>query len=212
MRAVPDDEVAVTESRAGQMVGFSLRRLRAWSERGIVRPAVSRKLSERNTVRLYRFHDLVELHVAKALLNGGRSPQQIGKVVEHLRARDYAAPLRELVFAVNGRHIYFQHPDGTWEGDQAPHQVVLHSILDLERIRAIVRESVAPRREQRRAGKVVRRRGVVGGKPVFDGTRIPVSAVEPYLRRGLSDERIFEAFPLLTSDDIDVARRTLASA
>jgi uncharacterized protein (DUF433 family) len=210
-RPMPDDELAVTEARAAKMVGFSVRRLRGWASRSIVGPGVERRLSERNTVRLYRFQDLVELHVAKELLDHGRSPQQIRKVVHHLRSRDYEAPLRQLVFAVQGDRIYFQHPDGTWEGDRAPDQIVLHSVLDLEGIRALVRRAVAPDR-QRRAGKLVQRRGVVGGKPVFEGTRIPVTAIEPYLRRGLPDERILEAFPLLTEADIEAARRMLASA
>jgi uncharacterized protein (DUF433 family) len=206
-----DDELAVTEARAAKMVGFSARRLRAWASRDLVRPGVERRLSERNTVRLYRFQDLIELHVARALLDQGRSPQQIRKVVHHLRSREYEAPLRQLVFAVQGDRIYFQHPDGTWEGEQAPDQVVLHSVLDLDAIRALVRKSVAPDPHRRHA-ELVRRRGVVGGKPVFEGTRVPLAAVEPYLRRGLADERILEAFPLLTEDDLHAARRALASA
>lgn len=210
--AVSDDDLAVTEARAAKMVGFSVRRLRAWASRSILGPGVERRLSERNTVRLYRFQDLVELHVARALLDQGRSPQQIRKVVHHLRSRDYGAPLAELRFEVRGDHIYFQHPDGTWEGDRAPDQIVLHSVLDLEGIRALVREAVAPKRLDRRAGALVQRRGVVGGKPVFEGTRIPITAVEPYLRRGMTDERILEAFPLLTEADLEAARRTLASA
>ncbi len=160
-RAMPDDDLAVTEARAAKMVGFSVRRLRAWASRSIVAPAVERRLSERNTVRLYRFQDLVELHVARALLDQGRAPQQIRKVVHHLRSRDYEAPLRQLVFAVQGNRIYFKHPDGTWEGDRVPDQIVLHSVLDLEGIRSLVREAVAPDR-QRGAGKLVQRRGVVG--------------------------------------------------
>ena len=100
---------------------------------------------------------------------------------------------------------------GSLEGGRVPDQIVLHSVLDLEGIRSLVRKAVAPDR-QRRAGKLVQRRGVVGGKPVFEGTRIPLTAVEPYLRRGLPDERILDAFPLLTEADIEAARRTLASA
>lgn len=106
-RAMPDNDLAVTEARAAKMVGFSVRRLRAWASRSIVTPAVERRLSERNTVRLYRFQDLVELHVARALLDQGRAPQQIRKVVHHLRSRDYEAPLRQFVFAVQGNRIYF---------------------------------------------------------------------------------------------------------
>ena len=57
-----------------------------------------------------------------------------------------------------------------------------------------------------------RRRGVLGSKAVFAGTRVPVAAVEAYLERGLPDERILEAFPELTREDVEAARRSRASA
>ena len=96
MVEVVDDQVAVSERHAAELSGFSVRRLRAWDARGLVGPSIKRQLSERNTVRLYAFDDLVELLVASALVDAGRSPRQIRRVVEHLRNRDYEAPLREL--------------------------------------------------------------------------------------------------------------------
>ena len=50
------------------------------------------------------------------------------------------------------------------------------------------------------------------GSPCSRGLASPLSAVEAYLRRGLPDERILKAFPVLTEADIEAARRTLASA
>ena len=67
-----------------------------------------------------------------------------------------------------------------------------------------------PSREHE-AGHVERRRGVLGSKAVFAGTRVPVAAVETYLERGLSEERILEAFPELTREDVEAARRSGAS-
>jgi uncharacterized protein (DUF433 family) len=208
---VVEDQVAVSERHAAKLSGFSVRRLRAWDARGLVGPSIKRQFSERNTVRLYAFDDIVELLVASALVDAGRPPCQIRRVVEHLRERDYRAPLRELRFAVSGDRISFQHPDGLWEGDQAPDQVVLYQVLDLEAIKARIRRSVRPSREQE-AGHVERRRGVLGSKAVFAGTRVPVAAVEAYLERGLPDERILEAFPELTREDVEAARRSRASA
>ena len=211
MREVIDEQVAVSERHAAALSGFAVRRLRAWEQRGLVQPSIKRRLSDRNTVRLYAFDDLVELLVAAALVDAGRPPHQIRRVVEHLRSRSYDAPLRELRFAVSGGQIYFQHPDGSWEGDQAPDQVVLQQVLDLEAIKAAIRRSVQPSREPA-AGHVERHRGVLGGKPVFAGTRVPLSAVEPYIERGLPDERILEAFPDLTREDLESVRRSSATA
>jgi DNA-binding transcriptional MerR regulator len=95
---VVEDQVAVSERHAAELSGFSVRRLRAWDASGLVRPSITRQLSERNTVRLYTFDDLVELLVASALVDAGRPPRQIRRVVEHLRNRDDKAPLRELRF------------------------------------------------------------------------------------------------------------------
>lgn len=206
-----DELVAVSEAHAARLSGFSIQRLRRWSDRGVVGPSLHRRLSARNTVRLYRFNDLVQLLVAAELLRAGRSAQQIRRVVEHLRARDYQAPLRELVFGVSGDRIVFQHPDGTWEDDTAADQIVIREVIDLEVVRAKVRQSVAGAREQD-AGRIERRRATMGSKPLFKGTRTPVEAVESYLRRGLPDSRILDAFPHLRPEDIDEARRHLASA
>lgn len=207
---VRDEQIALTSRAAAELAGFGERRLRAWEARGLVRPGVERDLSPRNTVRLYGFHDLVELLVAKALLSSGRSPQQIWRVVEHLRRLGYEAPLRELVFAVSGEHIYFQHPDGTWEGDERRHQIVLMEVLNLERIRAQIREAVSAPRTPNQVGRVDRKRNVVGSKPVIAGTRTPVEAVLVYVRRGLPDGRILEAFPHLTNEDITAIREQYA--
>ena len=62
------------------------------------------------------------------------------------------------------------------------------------------------------AGHIERHRGVLGGKPVFVGTRVPLAAVEPYLARGPPDERILEAFPDLTREDLESARRSAVIA
>jgi uncharacterized protein (DUF433 family) len=211
VREVVDEQVAVSERHAAALSGFPVRRLRAWDQRGLVQPSIKRRLSDRNTVRLYAFEDLLELLVATALLDAGRPPHQIRRVVEHLRSRSYDAPLRELRFAVSGGQIYFQHPDGSWEGDHAPDQVVLWQVLDLEAIKARIGRSIRPSRGPE-AGHVERRRGVLGSKPVFAGTRVPVAAVEAYFARGLPDERILEAFPDLTREDLASARRSAASA
>lgn len=121
------------------------------------------------------------------------SLQRIRRLVAHLRSRDYAAPLRELRFATVGREIYFQHPDGTWEGDLRPDQIILEQTIRLEPLRARI-ESAA-RRPAQDAGHVVRRRGVHASAPVFAGTRIRVSTVQDYLRHGYQTEAILKPSP-----------------
>jgi hypothetical protein len=85
----------------------------------------------------------------------------VRRVVRHLRSRGYQAPLRELKFTAVGGEIYFQHPDGTWEGDLQSDQIVLAEAFHLDPLR--LRIDKAARRSAYEAGRVEKRRGVHAG-------------------------------------------------
>jgi DNA-binding transcriptional MerR regulator len=205
------DLLAFTDTQARKLARVSMRRLRYWEQVGLVVPSIKQRLSPHNTVRLYGFQDLLALLVVSELrTERDMSLQRIRRLVAHLSARDYEAPLRELRFATVGREIYFQHPDGTWEGDLRPDQIILEQTIRLEPLRSRI-ESAA-RRSTQDSGRVVKRRGVHASAAVFAGTRIRVSTVQDYLRHGYGTEAILEAFPDLQPVDIDEARRLLAAA
>ena len=46
---------------------------------------------------------------------------------------------------------------------------------------------------------------ILGGKPAITGTRVPVSLVLNLLAHGYSFERIVEAYPYISEDDIRAA-------
>lgn len=50
--------------------------------------------------------------------------------------------------------------------------------------------------------RIVRIPGLVGGKPVVKGTRIPVTLVLEYLAEDPTIQTLFEAFPRLTLEDV----------
>jgi DNA-binding transcriptional MerR regulator len=214
MASADDELIAFPDTRAARLARVSMRRLRYWEETHLVRPSINRQLSPRNTVRLYSFQDLLSLLVVAELrTERDMSLQHIRRVVQHLRARGYEAPLRELKFATlgrEGREIYFQHPDGSWEGDLRPDQIVLEKVLRLDRLRARINEAV--RRPAKDAGRVVTLRGVHASAPVFAGTRIRVSTVQEYLEHGYGTDAILEAFPDLKAADVDKARQLMAAA
>jgi len=209
--AVAEEFIAFPEAQAARLAKVSTRRLRYWDEKRLVGPSITRQLSERNTVRLYDFADLLALLVVSELrTEKGMSLQHIRKVVEHLRSRGYVAPLRQLKFATIGTRIYFQHPDGSWEGELIPDQIVLEKVLHLTPLRARISQAASSR--SARAGRVEQRRGVHASAPVFAGTRIRVATVQRYLERGCDTDAILAAFPDLKPADIAQARRLSAAA
>jgi uncharacterized protein (DUF433 family) len=77
----------------------------------------------------------------------------------------------------------------------------------IEPLRQQLRDSaVAPRARELR-GAIEQGRKVLGSKPVFAGTRTPVEALFPYLQRRYNTERILKAFPHLSREDVQSARR-----
>jgi DNA-binding transcriptional MerR regulator len=211
---MPDagEEVLVfPDTQARGLAGVSMRRLRYWEEVGLVVPSIKRRLSEHDTVRLYSYQDLLALLVVSALrTERDMSLQKIRRVVTHLRSRGYQAPLRELKFATVGREIYFQHPDGRWEGDLLPDQIVIVEVILLDPLRLRIDKAAARPAED--AGRVEKRRGVHASAPVFAGTRIRVATVQRYLQQGYQTEAILEAFPDLSMADVEEARQQLAAA
>ncbi|MEX2324123.1 MAG: DUF433 domain-containing protein [Nitriliruptoraceae bacterium] len=208
---IEDRLLALPARAAARIAAVTERRLRGWEDRGLVEPSVRRQISERNTVRLYDFQDLLAVLIVRELIDHGAHPRTIGRLVDHLRG-DYERPLTQVRWAVDGNRIYVQHFDGTWVGDQAPAQIVLWQVLDLEPLRAHIRNTVGRGRLPEDQGRIVRQRGVMGSKPVFAGTRVPVEAVKIYLRRDVDDERIFDAFPQLTPADAAAARDAMSVA
>jgi uncharacterized protein (DUF433 family) len=201
--------VAVDRQTAARLAGASPGQVAHWRRTGLVTPSMTRRVGNRAEVILYDLGDVIQLRVVAALRSKGLSLQHIRKVVAHLR-RDYDAPLRELRFAEHGGEIYFQHPDGSWEGDRQPDQMLIHEVIPLDEWRLRMLRA-ASRRPEADHGRVVRRRNVRGHRPVFAGTRIPVSAVHAFLEDGADEQEIIEAYPQLVAADIAAARKLLAS-
>jgi uncharacterized protein (DUF433 family) len=205
MTAADEQLIAFPDNKAARLAHVSIDRLRYWEETQLVAPSVHRQIGPRNTVRLYSFQDMLALLVVALLrTDRGMSLQHIRRVVAHLRSRGYSEPLRELTWATLGREIYFQHPDGSWEGDLRPDQIVLRETIKLDPLAARINRAAHER--SGRAGQIVTRRSVMGNKPIFAGTRIPVETVQRYLEAGYAPEQIIKEYPELTAADIDAAR------
>jgi uncharacterized protein (DUF433 family) len=202
------DLVALTRDRASSLSGLSLRQIDYWADTGLVSPALDRRVTSHRPIRLYGFVELMSLLLIEKMLGRGISLQHVRRVVAYLKDLGYPQPLTEIRFATHGDSLYFQHPDGSWEGERLPAQVVIHEAIKLKPLRA--RIAAATRRDPRSIGHVERRRGALGYKPLVAGTRVPVETIERYLRNGANALDIIKAYPLLEPEDVEAVRRLTA--
>ena len=197
--------VALPRDRAAKLAGITERQVDWWARTGVVVPAIDHRLTPHRAVRLYGFADLISLMVAADLRHRGVSLQAIRAIVNQLKARGFDRPLTELRFAVDGGEVLVQLDDGRWESAHWPGQFVADQVIELQPLVARVRTAASRDRES--IGKIGRRRGMLGGKPVIAGTRVPVATVQRYLADGVGVAEILEAFPQLTRADVAVAAR-----
>lgn len=199
----PDAIIGVTVERAASVVGVSVQKLATWERIGLVEPQVHDHVSRRH-VRIYGLAELVELRIVKQLTDRGQPVRVVRRIVEAHRSSTIPHPLRELRWATDAGMIYVGFEDGSWVGGRQPRQGVIPDVINLDEIRASTR--AAALRRMGTPGMIERRRGVLGQKPLISGTRTPVEAIATYFRRGGSDAEVLEAFPHLTSDDLDAVR------
>ncbi len=208
---VSEQHLAVPRETAAKLAGLSHRQVDYWAATGLIKATVDNQVSPGRRVRLYGFVELMALMALMAaaeLRARGFSLQHIRKLVRYLTSRGFDEPSTELRWATSGKgkrkSIYIQFPDGSWEDDISPGQIVFHELLDPEPLRR--RVQAATQRDASTVGHVERRRGVLGGKPVLAGTRVPVDTVRRYLAAGRSVDDILRAFPVLTAADIEAVR------
>jgi DNA-binding transcriptional MerR regulator len=205
MVAVSDDVIGVGAGRAAALAGISLSRLAAWERIGLILPEAEQRPARRPIVRLYGLDQLVELRVAAELVRRGVGIEIVRRLVEAHRNR-VRNPLRELRWATDNGKVYVGYDDGSWVGGRHPMQGVMPEVINLDEIRSSIRRDLKQRGAED-AGVSVRR----GKRELFAGTRTPVEAVTAFVRRGVSDEEILEAFPHLTAADIALARTSISA-
>jgi DNA-binding transcriptional MerR regulator len=116
---------AYDSKMASRIVGVSLRQIQYWDERGFVRPSV-KPAHGRGTKRLYSFHDLVCLKVARDLTHHGISLQKIRRCLQPLK--QYAAAgeaLDSLKYVTDGEKVFVITSDRKKFLDAMEHDFVL---------------------------------------------------------------------------------------
>ncbi len=192
----------VFSSRAVQrLTGLTARQLQYWDETGFLHPSISTRRG-RGTLRLYSFPDLVALKVA-AELRGTLPLQTLRRLVGYLRQLDYKRPLAELHFWVERGRVYFREAGLVGEAKR-PEQSFLEGTVQIREVLAELDRQIQ-RLDARVPGRIESRRGVMSGKPVIAGTRIPTASLWRQVQAGLDTDEVRKGYPGLTKRDVEAA-------
>jgi uncharacterized protein (DUF433 family) len=203
------DLLAMTRERAAKLTGLTLRQLDYWDDATLVGPSMDQRLTPHRRSRLYEYGDLMALLVVVELRDRRVSLQHIRAIVTRLRQRGFSEPLTQLRYATHNSRVYVQFEDGTWESGDLPGQAIIYQAIDLEPLRARLR--AAGERPTDTFGKISKRRGAMGSKPLIAGTRVPVETITRYLEHGASTAEVLTAYPILVAADVEAVRRELAA-
>ena len=90
-----------------KITGLTQRRIDYWDTTHFIKPSI-REAAGTGSARLYAFSDLVQLKVAKTLLDNGISLQKIRKSINYLKKHmpEIEKPLAELRFLTDGETIF----------------------------------------------------------------------------------------------------------
>jgi uncharacterized protein (DUF433 family) len=203
---------AFSEEDAVRLTGLSLGQLRSWDRRGLLPASYSDDHPGTPYRRVYSFRDIVSLRVLASLrLDHGVSVQHLRQVSErlaHLGDQKWTAT----TLYVLGKRVVFNDPESLVRQEIVSGQTVFDIPLKvaIRDTRDAVRHLNA--RSEAAVGHIVSERYVMNNRPVFEGTRIPVSSVTAYLEHGASTSDILLEFPELRRADIDEARRRMRAA
>jgi DNA-binding transcriptional MerR regulator/uncharacterized protein (DUF433 family) len=196
------EQRAFTSEKVRALTGLTPRQLQYWDEQGFLSPSLRRQAG-RGRRRLYDFRDLVSLRVAADLRREGVSLQLIRKAVAHLRELDYQHPLSELRFWQEDSTLYFEEA-GTVREARRPGQTIAWFAIPLAAIVTELEAGIVSL-DRRVPGRVERRRGTLGSKPLIAGTRIPVESVQRLRADGADEREILRLYPDLSAADVRAA-------
>ena len=118
-----------------KITGLSKRQADYWDTTHFIKPSIS-EASGYGSVRLYSFTDLIQLKVAKTLIDAGISLQKIRKSLNYLRKHipEIENPLAEMRFITDGESIFVLTSDkniilDTLKGGQLVFAIALGEIV-----------------------------------------------------------------------------------
>lgn len=202
---------AFSVDHAARVTEVSKARLSRWDREGFFSPEHADEEDRGNPFsRVYSFTDLVGLRTLAILTDKHRIPLgELRKTYPEL-AKRVKRPWSDTQLSVLNRKV-------VWDLDGLPHdrygQIPGHHI-ELPTVASEVAEKAAALRERSESqiGAVERHKFISHNARVIAGTRIPVTAIESFIRAGYSDKAILSEYPTLAKFDVSTVRRNMSAA
>lgn len=197
---------AFSEVDAARLSGVTLSQLKSWDRSRFIEPSFAEENRRLPYSRIYSFRDIVALRVLGQLRNKFGVPlQHLRKVSEklsHLGDQKWTST----TLYVLGKRVVFKDPRTDSKVEIVSGQQVFD--IPLRVVMEDTRHAIKRMNEESRPSKpkVVHGRFTLQNEPVFEGTRIPVAAVERYIEAGASDEEIISEYPDLKPKEIAMVR------
>jgi uncharacterized protein (DUF433 family) len=201
---------AFSADQVAKLTGLTMRQLAYWDETGFFKPQHAAENRRSPYSRIYSFNDIVGLRTISVLKNGqGVSMKHLKETAARL-SRYTKRPWSDVKLSVWNKEVTWIDPDIGVPASVVSGQGVLFELISV--IEDMKRETERLRkRSSDEIGKVVRKRNIAQNRPVFAGTRVPVSAVLSFSEAGYSVDDILKEYPSLTREDIDAALREKAA-
>jgi uncharacterized protein (DUF433 family) len=195
---------AFPQRLVSSITGLSKRQLEYWDTIGVVSPSIARYVPW--LPRLYSFQDVLKLKVAAKMRDHKMLPGQIKRKMAELEERGFDDPLLTLRFVAdpNGREVFYLHPNAGPMSVRAPDQTAEVFDVKLEDLRTGLEDTIQELMK-RPTGKVAKIRQLQGSAPVIEGTRVPTSRIAMLHAEGWDTDRIVQAIPHLTPEDVEAA-------
>lgn len=199
---------AFSEEQVSNLTGLSRAQLRAWNRRDFIRPEF--KIPDGGTrpyTYIYSFKDLLKLRVLNQLRNVHNVPMKELERVERLLAHMGDEKWTSQRLWVANRKVVFEEPESHRKREIASKQFVAE--IALEVVTSDARRDIARLNERGpdERGQIIKKRYLHSSDYVFEGTRIPVSAVIGYLDAGVGVGEIVRRLPDLSPEDVEAAQR-----
>jgi uncharacterized protein (DUF433 family) len=196
---------------ASRITGLSKARLTRWDQEGFFSPEYADEDDRGNPyARVYSFVDLVGLRTLAILTDKHRiSLTELRKTYPVL-AKMVKHPWSDTQLSVVKRKV-------VWDLDNLPrdrHGQYVGKHIKLPTVASEVAEKAEALRKRSRnqIGATEQHKFIAHNARVMAGTRIPVTAIESFIRAGYTDEAILSEYPTLAKFDVSTVRRHMRAA